>query len=146
VFQGGFLWRFPEVALQVHARLNDFDAFAFEEFSLEGSVRLTDENFAAFAEDAMPGNAFAGRSGGHGASRAARATGETQGFRQRPISKNPAAWNLFHEAKYRIPRHFKLSSKKTPRRHGKKLVTNPRWPSAREQEENGAAGFDEVAG
>jgi len=61
MFQCGFLWRFPEVAFQVHTRLNDFDAFAFEEFSLEGSVRLADEDFAALADNAMPGNAFAGR-------------------------------------------------------------------------------------
>src|SRR5205809_2810088 len=111
MFQGGFLWRFPKVALQVHARLNDFDAFAFEEFSLEGGVRLANEDFAALADDAMPGNAFAGRSGGHGASSAARAARKAQCFRQRPISKNPAARNLFHEAKNRIPRHCESSSK-----------------------------------
>src|SRR5258706_14072185 len=110
MFQCGFLWRFPEVAFQVHTRLNDFDAFAFEEFSLEGSVRLADEDFAALADNAMPGNAFAGRSGGHGASCGARAAWEAQGLRQRPISKNPAARNLFHETKNRIPRHFKSSS------------------------------------
>src|SRR5467141_2766541 len=110
MFQRGFFWRFPEVALQVHTRLNDFDAFAFEEFSLEGSVRLANEDFAAIADDAMPGNAFSGGCGCHSASFAARAAGEAQGFRQRPISKNPAAWNLFHETKNRIPRHFKSSS------------------------------------
>src|SRR5467141_551961 len=86
VFQGGFLWRLPEVAFQVHARLSDFDAFAFEEFSLQGSVRLADEDFAALTDDAMPGNAFSGRSRGHGASGAARAARETQGFRKGPIS------------------------------------------------------------
>src|SRR6267154_6290921 len=111
MFQRGFFWRFPEVALQVHTRLNDFDAFAFEEFSLEGSVRLANEDFAALADDAMPGNAFAGRSGGHGASCAARAARKAQCFCQRPISKNPAARNLFHETKNRIPRHCESSSK-----------------------------------
>src|SRR5260370_31683794 len=81
VFQHGFLWRLPEVAFQVHARLSDFYPFAFEEFSLQGSIRLANEDFAAFTDDAMPGNAFAGRSGGHGASCAARAAREAQGFR-----------------------------------------------------------------
>src|SRR5258708_29070572 len=106
MFHGGFLWRFPEVALQVHTRLNDFDAFAFEEFSLEGSVRLANEDFAALADDAMPGNAFAGRSGGHGASCAARAPRKAQCFFQRPISKKPDARNLFHQMKNKFPRDF----------------------------------------
>src|SRR5713226_5764156 len=113
--QCGFLWRFPEVAFQVHTRLNDFDAFAFEEFSLEGSVRLADENFAALPDDAMPGNTFSGRSGCHSASCAARAAWEAQGFRQRPISKNPAARNLFHETKNRIPSHRESAPGKSGR-------------------------------
>src|SRR5258708_21116657 len=82
VFQHGFLWRLPEVAFQVHARLSDFYPFAFEEFSLQGSIRLANEDFAAFADNAMPGNALAGRSGGHGASSASRTAGEAQGFPQ----------------------------------------------------------------
>ena len=73
------------MAFQVHAGLDDGYTFAFEEFSLQGSVRLADEDFAAFAEDAMPGDAFSGRSCGHGASSAARAAGKTQGFSQGPI-------------------------------------------------------------
>src|SRR5258708_27892291 len=111
MFECGFFGGFPEVAFQVHTRVNDFDAFAFEEFSREGRVRLADENFSALADNAMPGNTFSGRSGGHGASCAARAAWETQGFRQRPISKNPAARNLFHESKNRIPSHCESSSK-----------------------------------
>src|SRR5258707_1069909 len=81
VFQHGFLWRLPEVAFQVHARLSDFYPFAFEEFSLQGRVRLANEDFAAFTDDAMPGNALAGRSGGDGGSCAARAARGAQGFR-----------------------------------------------------------------
>src|SRR5258706_5822305 len=110
MFQCGFFWRFPEVAFQVHTRLNDFDAFAFEEFSLEGSVRLANEDFAALADDAMPGNTFSRGSGGHGASRAARAAWEAQGFRQRPIRKEPAARDLFHETQNKMPRQFQSSS------------------------------------
>src|SRR6266404_5497657 len=109
MFQRGFFWRFPEVALQVHTRLNDFDAFAFEEFSLEGSVRLANEDFAALADDAMPGNAFSGGCGSHSASCAARAAGEAQGFRKRPTSENPAAGKLFHETKNRHPIDAKTS-------------------------------------
>src|SRR5437667_11545994 len=66
-----------KMAFQVNAGLDDGDAFAFEEFSLQRSVRLANEDFAAFAEDAMPGDAFSGRGRGHGATRAARATGKT---------------------------------------------------------------------
>src|SRR5260370_18906447 len=94
VFQGGFLWRLPEVAFQVHARLSDFDAFAFEEFSLQGSVRLADEDFAALTDDAMPGNAFAGRSGGQGPCGAVRAAGAGPGFRAGPASYDAAARSL----------------------------------------------------
>src|SRR5713226_4871529 len=86
VFQGGFLWRLPEVAFQVHARLSDFDAFAFEEFSLQGSVRLADEDFAALTDDAMPGDALSGGSGSHSAASGARAASQAQGFSERPIS------------------------------------------------------------
>src|SRR5260370_1389255 len=86
VFTAEFLWRLPEMVFQVHARLNDFDAFAFEELSLQGSVRLADQDFAAFTDHTMPGNAFAGRSGGHGASCAPRPAREAQGSSQRPIS------------------------------------------------------------
>ena len=46
-------------------------AFAFEEFLLEGSVGFADQDFAAFAEDSVPGDAFPGGRGGHGAACAA---------------------------------------------------------------------------
>src|SRR5947199_8401672 len=89
VFRRGFFSWFPEMAFQAHAGLDDGYTFAFEEVSLQGSVRLADEAFAAFAEDAMPGDAFSGRSCVHGASTAAGAPGTTQGITQRPIRSNP---------------------------------------------------------
>ncbi len=73
------------MGFQVDAGFDDFYAFGFEELFLQRGVRLADEDFAAFANDAVPGNAFSGRSCGHGAAGAARATVEAQGFRQRPI-------------------------------------------------------------
>jgi hypothetical protein len=60
------------MALQVHAGFDDLDAFTLEELFLERGVWFANEEFAAFAENAMPGNAFSGRSGGHGAACAAR--------------------------------------------------------------------------
>jgi len=86
VFQGGFLWRFPEVAFQVYARLDDCDALAFEEFSLQGSVRLANEDFAALTDDAMPGDALSRGSGSHSAASGTRAARKAQGFSERPIS------------------------------------------------------------
>jgi hypothetical protein len=74
------------VAVQIHARLDDADAFAFEELSLQGTVRLANEDFAVFTDNAMPGNAFTGGSRRHGASGTARASREAQYFRQYPIS------------------------------------------------------------
>ena len=74
------------MAFQVHAGFGNRDPFAFEEFSLQGSVRLANKDFAALTDNAMPGNAFSGRSGGHGASGATRAAGHAQGFSQGPIS------------------------------------------------------------
>jgi len=73
------------MALQIDARLDDRDAFAFEEFSLEGSVRFADQDFSALTDDAVPGNAFSGRSRGHGAPRAARAAGKAESFSEGPI-------------------------------------------------------------
>src|SRR6266480_1483327 len=83
-FRRGFFRRFPEVAFQVHPGLDDGDAFAFEEFSLQGCVRLADQDSAPFTKDTMPRNTFSGGSCGHGATRAARAAGKTQGFSQGP--------------------------------------------------------------
>src|SRR5260370_36979113 len=99
MFQCGFFGRFPEVAFQVHTRLNDFDAFAFEEFSLEGSVRLADENFSALADNAMPGNTFSGRSGGQWAFCGVRGAWDAHGVRQRPLRKNPGARKLLRGSK-----------------------------------------------
>ena len=64
--------------LEVDPGFDELYALAFEEFSLERSVGLADEDFSAFADDAMPGNSFAGRSGGHGPARGARAPGKAQ--------------------------------------------------------------------
>ena len=85
-FRSGFFWRLPEVAFQVHARLDNGDAFAFEEFSLQRSVRLADEDFAALTDDPMPGDAFSRGSGGHRAASGTRAARKAQGFSERPIS------------------------------------------------------------
>ena len=60
-------------------------AFAFEEFFLEGGVGLADKDFAAFAEHAMPGDAFAGGCGGHGAACGASPAAEPQNLSERPI-------------------------------------------------------------
>jgi hypothetical protein len=64
------------VAFEVDANPDDRDAFAFEEFSLQGCVRFADKDFPALAEDTMPRNAFTGRSCSHGVSRGARAAGQ----------------------------------------------------------------------
>jgi hypothetical protein len=61
------------MALKIHAGFDDLNAFAFEELLLKRGVWFADEEFAAFAENAMPRNAFSGRSGGHGSACAARA-------------------------------------------------------------------------
>jgi hypothetical protein len=53
----------------------------------------------------VPGNAFTGRSGGHCAARASGATTKMQDSSYSPISKNPAAGNLFYELENRIPGH-----------------------------------------
>jgi len=53
--------------LYVDAGFDDGNAFGFEELFLEGGVRLADQDFAVGAQDAVPGNTFALRSGAHGA-------------------------------------------------------------------------------
>ena len=67
------------MALQLDAQLGNMDAFAFEELFLERGVGFADEEFAATADYAMPGDAFSGRCGGHGASCASGATAQAQG-------------------------------------------------------------------
>jgi len=73
------------VTFEVDARLDNRDAFAFEEFSLHGCVGFADQDFSALAENTMPGNALAGRRRGHGASRSARTAGQAQGLSKAPI-------------------------------------------------------------
>ena len=68
------------MSFEIDAGFGDFDTFGFEEFFLERGVRFTDEDFAAFADHAVPRNAFAGGSGGHGSPSAARAAAQAQGF------------------------------------------------------------------
>ena len=64
----------------VDAGLGDFYTFAGQELFLQGGVRLADEDFAICADHAVPGDAAAAWSGGHGATSAARAANEAQGF------------------------------------------------------------------
>lgn len=75
----------PEVPFQVHAKFNDGDTFGFEKFFLEQRVWATNQDFSAVADHAVPGNALSRRSGGHGASRGARATGQPEGSSQPSI-------------------------------------------------------------
>jgi hypothetical protein len=63
---------------QIDLTLDYRYAFAFEESFLQRGVRLADKDFAAFAENAMPGDAFAGGRGSHGAPRGASAAAEAQ--------------------------------------------------------------------
>jgi hypothetical protein len=63
----------------VDAGFDDGNAFGFEEFFLERGVRFTDEDFAVGAEDTVPGDALASRSGAHGAAGGAGAAGQAQG-------------------------------------------------------------------
>ena len=69
----------PEVSLQVHTKFNDGNSFGFEKLFLEQGVWAANEDFSAVADHAVPGNAFSGRSGSHGASGGARAAGQTKG-------------------------------------------------------------------
>lgn len=64
------------MALHVDAALDDFDALGFKEFTLQAGVRFANEKFAALADDAMPGNAFARGSGGHGVTSGSGAAGQ----------------------------------------------------------------------
>ena len=73
------------MTFQVDAGFRDFYAFTFEELALERGVGLADEDFAALTNDAMPGDAFSRRSGGHGAACAARAAREAQRSSERPV-------------------------------------------------------------
>jgi hypothetical protein len=82
---GAILARRSPKKILVDARLEDLNAFRFEELSLKRSVGFADEKLAVLADDAVPGDSFSGRAGGHGAARGARAARETQGFRERPI-------------------------------------------------------------
>lgn len=70
---------------QIHAGLEDCDAFALEEFFLKRGVRFADEDFPICSEHAVPGNALALRSGAHGAASAASAATEAQGSSEGPI-------------------------------------------------------------
>jgi len=70
-FGSSFRSRGPEVLLQVDAEFDHAYAFTFEEFFLEGGVGFADQDFAPFAEDSVPGDAFPGGRGGHGAACAA---------------------------------------------------------------------------
>lgn len=73
------------MALQVEARFDNFDAFAREEFFLERSVRFANEDFAVISDNAVPGNAFPGGCGRHGAAGTASTAAEAQDSSQRPI-------------------------------------------------------------
>lgn len=64
----------------IDARLDDRNAFRFEELFLQGSVGLADKDFAVGSENAVPRDAFALGSGAHGAACGAGAAGEAQGF------------------------------------------------------------------
>jgi len=77
--------RGPQVAFQVEAGFDNFDAFADKKFSLERSVGLANEDFAVVSDNAVPGNAFPGGCGGHGPAGAACPAGEAQNSSQRPI-------------------------------------------------------------
>lgn len=79
------LSRLPEVALQVHTKFDDGNTLAFEKFFLQQSVWSADENLSVVADHAVPGNAFSGWSGGHGASGRARSARQTQNSSQPPI-------------------------------------------------------------
>jgi hypothetical protein len=78
-------WRFPEVASQVDARLDNGNAFTFEKLSLQGGVRFADQDFPALAENTMPRDAFSGRSCSHGVSRGTRTAWQPQGLGDTPI-------------------------------------------------------------
>jgi len=94
------------VQLHIDAAFGHGDLFGFEQLALETGVGFTDQKFAARTNYAVPGNAFALRRSGHGASCRSRAAWQAQGPSEITISNNPAAGNLFHEAVNGVPRHF----------------------------------------
>ena len=73
------------MSLHVHTRFQEFDAFTLEELTLKRGIRFADEELAAVTNDAMPRNAFAGRSGSHGTTRAPGAPWKTQNLSHGPI-------------------------------------------------------------
>src|ERR1700688_1150547 len=77
--------RCPRMVLQVHARLDDGHALAFEKLFLHRSVGLADENLAALSYNTVPGNAFARGRRGHGASGTARSSTQLHSPRQRTV-------------------------------------------------------------
>lgn len=74
------------MGFHVHARFQEPDALAFEEFTLKRGIRFADKQLAAVSDDAMPGDAFAGRNGSHGTTRAPGAPWKTQNTSHGPIS------------------------------------------------------------
>ena len=69
----------------VDAGFDDRNAFGFEELFLERGVRFANQDFAVGAEDAVPGDASASRSGAHGAAGGAGPAGQAQGSSQGSI-------------------------------------------------------------
>lgn len=72
--------------LQVDARLSNGDAFRFEKLFLQRCVGFANQDFAVCAENTMPGDPFAFWCSAHSAACCARASWETQGFSNGPIS------------------------------------------------------------
>jgi hypothetical protein len=107
---------------KVDAGFHHVNAFAFKEPFLEGGVGFADKDFSAGAEDAMPRDSFAARSGGHGAARGPCAAGESHGPSESPIGKNPAARNLFHEFVNGIERHGESTPCENPCDGGRDIV------------------------
>ena len=89
----------------VDKHFDDFDAFRFEELSLERSVGFGNENFSAFTDNAMPRNASSRRGRCQGPARGPRPAAQMQNPGERPVGSNPATGNLLHEFVDRIPAH-----------------------------------------
>ena len=70
---------------EIDAGFDDLNALGFEKLFLQGCVGLADEDLAVGAENAVPGNPFAPRSGTHGAARRASAACEMQYSSDGPI-------------------------------------------------------------
>jgi hypothetical protein len=90
---------------QIDACLENRDALGFQKFSLQGSNGFADKEFAAIANNTVPGDAPARRSGSHSPSYGSATTTQAQGFSQRPIGSNPAARNLLYDVVDGIPAH-----------------------------------------